>query len=626
MKQQRPRTGFKQRNVNENVQYEEIMKYADLLYEEKYEDKIKGARNILTLIKEPTIMITILRENENLFDILSRTLRDENKKSMELSIILLDFFTSYSYFKQFHKSLLDQSIGEICMGIIDFQFMKYEYRRNEMIRLSTSDAVSKGEYQNYLDKFLFLVRKQDRILKLAFLTLLHLSEEYKTEYKMVKKDIVGCIMKNLGRQNINLLLELLIFLKKLSMFAVNKDTMIKNGILEKVMDLFKIGHPLIWKFNIDLLFNLSFDQKFRLKFLEKKEYFMNINELFKKNKEYRSIIIRFFYNLSLEEKSMPLFYESDCLLILNELIIKFPENLIAAELAALTLNLVTYPLNAKKIASKGRIKALIERALKFSDFHLIKIVKNILKYSDDDEANDDTLDDHSVISEIVEEYIDDYFMKILKTKSEGNEFLIETIEILSYIETDWYERLDKHKLIHFFEKELKENRYDDLLIAVIQFLGNVASQPDCSGPIAQSSIISLLYFTFQKKIDNYDIVFGIIYTLYQLMAFDKTRILITANEDLINFVISCLKCNNEQIIFISTNFLEIVQLFNNKWSDIIKAQKFELFKNEANQFLKMKAQQLQEGRKMIPGGANYYDDEDDFDYDDGGYEDAYQYN
>ena len=626
MKQQRPRTGFKQRNVNENVQYEEIMKYADLLYEEKYEDKIKGARNILTLIKEPTIMITILRENENLFDILSRTLRDENKKSMELSIILLDFFTSYSYFKQFHKSLLDQSIGEICMGIIDFQFMKYEYRRNEMIRLSTSDAVSKGEYQNYLDKFLFLVRKQDRILKLAFLTLLHLSEEYKTEYKMVKKDIVGCIMKNLGRQNINLLLELLIFLKKLSMFAMNKDTMIKNGILEKVMDLFKIGHPLIWKFNIDLLFNLSFDQKFRLKFLEKKEYFMNINELFKKNKEYRSIIIRFFYNLSLEEKSMPLFYESDCLLILNELIIKFPENLIAAELAALTLNLVTYPLNAKKIASKGRIKALIERALKFSDFHLIKIVKNILKYSDDDEANDDTLDDHSVISEIVEEYIDDYFMKILKTKSEGNEFLIETIEILSYIETDWYERLDKHKLIHFFEKELKENRYDDLLIAVIQFLGNVASQPDCSGPIAQSSIISLLYFTFQKKIDNYDIVFGIIYTLYQLMAFDKTRELIIANEDLINFVISCLKCNNEQIIFISTNFLEIVQLFNNKWSDIIKAQKFELFKNEANQFLKMKAQQLQEGRKMIPGGANYYDDEDDFDYDDGGYEDAYQYN
>ena len=56
------------------------MQYADLLYEEKYEDKIKGARNSLTLIKEAAIMFTIITENENIFDILSRTLRDENKK------------------------------------------------------------------------------------------------------------------------------------------------------------------------------------------------------------------------------------------------------------------------------------------------------------------------------------------------------------------------------------------------------------------------------------------------------------------------------------------------------------------------------------------------------------------
>ena len=62
------------------VKYEDIIQYADLLYEEKYEDKIKGARNSLTLIKEAAIMFTIITENENIFDILSRTLRDENKK------------------------------------------------------------------------------------------------------------------------------------------------------------------------------------------------------------------------------------------------------------------------------------------------------------------------------------------------------------------------------------------------------------------------------------------------------------------------------------------------------------------------------------------------------------------
>ena len=51
MKPQRPKTGFKQKNLTDlqKVSYEEIEKYADLLYEEKYEDKIIGARNILFL-------------------------------------------------------------------------------------------------------------------------------------------------------------------------------------------------------------------------------------------------------------------------------------------------------------------------------------------------------------------------------------------------------------------------------------------------------------------------------------------------------------------------------------------------------------------------------------------------
>ena len=38
MKPQRPKTGFKQKNLTDlqKVSYEEIEKYADLLYEEKY--------------------------------------------------------------------------------------------------------------------------------------------------------------------------------------------------------------------------------------------------------------------------------------------------------------------------------------------------------------------------------------------------------------------------------------------------------------------------------------------------------------------------------------------------------------------------------------------------------------
>ncbi len=111
------------------------------------------------------------------------------------------------------------------------------------------------------------------------------------------------------------------------------------------------------------------------------------------------------------------------------------------------------------------MKGLLERAFKFNDFHLIKIVKNILKYSDDDNVN-----------EIFESFIDDHFMKILKTKSDNIEFLIEIIEILSNIETDWDEKIQKHQLIPFLEKFLlDEKTYDELLLPVILFLGNISS-------------------------------------------------------------------------------------------------------------------------------------------------------
>ena len=153
-KPQRPKTGFKQKNLGDlqKVSFDEIEKYADLLYEEKYEEKITGARNILFLIREPENMFLILQDKSNLLDILSRTLRDEHKKNMELSIYLLTFFESFSYYNEFHQFLVQQSIGEICLSIIDWNFMKYEYRKDEMIRWSSSDSISKIEYQKAMDR------------------------------------------------------------------------------------------------------------------------------------------------------------------------------------------------------------------------------------------------------------------------------------------------------------------------------------------------------------------------------------------------------------------------------------------------------------------------------------------
>jgi hypothetical protein len=94
--------------------------------------------------------------------------------------------------------------------------------------------------------------------------------------------------------------------------------------------------------------------------------------------------------------------------------------------------------------------------------------------------------------------------------------------------------------------------------------------------IANSKILSLLFNNLEKKVHNTSIVFAIIFVLYQLMPWEETRKIILEMDDLIRLVLKCLKSDNSKIIFVSLNFLEIVQLYDNKWSEDIKRKKFKI--------------------------------------------------
>jgi len=597
----RPKTGFKQKNPQEltSVNIEQIEKYVDLLYEQP-DEKIKGARYLLYLIQSPNNMYIICEEQEKLLDVISRTLRDEHKKILELSIYLIYFFYAFSQYQIFHPLLLQRSVGELCMGIIDYNLLKYDYRKDELLHLSTSNKLTQKEYQVALEKFLFLVRKQDRLLTKAFQILHRLAEDPKVEVKMVKKGIVNLLLKNMDRININLLLEVLLFLKKLSIIQINKDAMIKGKIFEKMMKVFEIRHPYIWAINLQIFFNLSFDHGFRMEVISKPEAFYQLTSFFKLT-DFRSNILRIFYNFSLEEKALPLFYNSETIFIIYELLDKFPEKIIGAELAALTLNLIAYPPNAQKLAENGRVKNLIERVLKNSDFELMKIIRTIIENCNNDKS----------INKIYNKYVEDHFMPILTSKQETNEYLIETIYILSYIDTDWAPKLDKFNLIEFFEKNLKTQNYDEFLLAVISFFGNIATDKGCSNKIANSKIIPLLNQILVRKMDSLNIVFSIILSLYQMLPWKDTRELIVKNEELIKIVLNCLKCPNEQINFISMRFLEIVQIFEKQWSEKIKKEKFRLYNNELINKIKDIQNKYQIMSDYIEHGG-FVDDGDEF--------------
>ena len=87
------------------IDIENLDEYIQLFYEDDMNQKVKGAQSILYLCLSNENMEYML-SHETLFGTVSRTLRDDFKKSSELSLYILNIFQAYSNFRVFHGFLL----------------------------------------------------------------------------------------------------------------------------------------------------------------------------------------------------------------------------------------------------------------------------------------------------------------------------------------------------------------------------------------------------------------------------------------------------------------------------------------------------------------------------------------
>ncbi len=81
---------------------------------------------------------------ESLLGVLTRTLRDEHKKNLDLTIYLLGTFVAISNYQQFHDLLLDNQIGDTTMKIVDYQVKRGALIQDEMRKKIDSRIVAFG--------------------------------------------------------------------------------------------------------------------------------------------------------------------------------------------------------------------------------------------------------------------------------------------------------------------------------------------------------------------------------------------------------------------------------------------------------------------------------------------------
>lgn len=84
-------------------------------------------------------------------------------------------------------------------------------------------------------------------LLVALYLLLNLAEDTRTELKMRNKNIVHMLVKALDRDNFELLILVVSFLKKLSIFMENKNDMVRLLVLQcSVGKLYAVSENFVW--------------------------------------------------------------------------------------------------------------------------------------------------------------------------------------------------------------------------------------------------------------------------------------------------------------------------------------------------------------------------------------------
>lgn len=451
-------------DANENVNLNSVDYYAELFYEDNGK-KLKGASAIYQLALNHDNLLA-LSNNEPLHLVLARLLREDGRKNLDLGTILIGIFANFSIYRQFHPIITKYKVGALCLEAVQGELEREEILFADLAdiqeamksechslsnsihssmsysHLSTLSAPNSGlsssrqssagltsEYERSLRKYQNLVVKQNLFLRAAYTVLLHLSEDRNIEIKMVNKGIIGCLVKTLDRENWFQLLFLSIqFLKRLSVYEENKDSILSMGIVDKLSTILEnqitsssIGHLIN---TLELVYNLSFDSKFRSSIIHNNlvsKIFSFLpraiksqsqpsstngnnlsftgNNISSNNLILEKLIYQIIYLLTIESKHRVLVTLSlgpDRIHLLTDRVIKHlndPKKCLPfTELIGLVINLSTNRRNAQLICDKDRLKRLLDHIVTLlingqqsvtqDDIMILKLIRNLSQHED----------------------------------------------------------------------------------------------------------------------------------------------------------------------------------------------------------------------------------------------------
>ncbi|KAH6565822.1 hypothetical protein BASA60_009775 [Batrachochytrium salamandrivorans] len=570
-----------------------IEEYIEGLYED-IPEKVKSTRSILQLAKVPENMAKLI-SNESLISALSRVLREDGRKSMELVTNIIYVFFCFTNYSEFHSVVTANKLGDMCLRLTDQELTRFDLWVQDIRNLETQvlQAPNDKSLISQLDqshkKFQNMLRKQDQLLfgkmetslgfwffiSISFHLLMNLAEDPSIEVKMVKRDIVKYLINMLDRKAPELLILTVTFIKKLSVIRENVDELFKHAdeLLDKLGRLIDTECDGLHGVSMRLLLNLSHSANFRT-ILVREGFHHKLRNIIN-NGTPSTVTLQLMYQLSIDDKSRASTVFTDCIPTIIQMILEYKGDRVNVEVMALAINISTILGNAQIICQDNGIKFLIKRAIKTKDPLLFKMLRNISQHSNEG------------IKMMFLDHIDDMMHLMLDSLSNAD-VLIEILGILGNLtiaEFDFGKLAIAYDLLYVIKKIIyaavsssnidsrrigsttavsrnsaidynkigSKNKLegvaedDDILLQTIILLSTMSLDENISPMVASANLLPLLIDVMIAKEEDDEIILQVCYCIYQFLLHDSTRTILVGKTDVVGYLIDLLYDRNIEI-------------------------------------------------------------------------------
>ena len=111
-------------DINETANINDLDDYADMLYEDDIKAKIRGSALILQLARNPDNLEELF-QNESVLNCLSRVLKEDWQRNVEVSTNIIYTFFCFSSFSQFHPLVAHYKIGNLTVQVGSFDEFRF---------------------------------------------------------------------------------------------------------------------------------------------------------------------------------------------------------------------------------------------------------------------------------------------------------------------------------------------------------------------------------------------------------------------------------------------------------------------------------------------------------------------